>query len=148
MSIVYLGHTIDHEGLHQTNDKVSGIQLAPAPNNVTELKSFLGSVNYYGKFLPDLSTGLSPLHLLLRKQISWKWGPSQDLVIQPIKKMLHSSLLLVQELIFHQYFYGRHFTISTDYKPLPSLMNVKEGHSTYGFSKSLRLSHSKRISIP
>ena len=44
---------IDHEGLHQTNDKVRA-------ENVTELESFLGLVNYYDSFLPDLSTRLSP----------------------------------------------------------------------------------------
>ena len=86
---------IDHDGLHSTNDKVRAIQLAPAPSNVRELKSFLGLVNYYGKFLPDLSTHLASLHLLLRKQVSRNWGPSQDLAFLLIKKMLHFSLVLV-----------------------------------------------------
>ena len=89
LSIVYLGHMIDHEGLHPINDKVRVDQLAPAPKNVTELESFLSLVNYYGTFLPNLSTRLAPLHLLLRKQVSWKWGPPQDLAFQSIKKMLH-----------------------------------------------------------
>ena len=86
---------IYHEGLYPTNDKLRAIQLAPAPMNMTELKSILGLVNYYGRFLPDLSTRLSPLHLLFRKQVSWKCVPSQDLPLQPIKNMFHSRLMLV-----------------------------------------------------
>ena len=58
----YLGHTISAEGLRTSDAKVSGIVNAPAPKNVTELRSFLGLVNYYGKFLPDLATTLSPLY--------------------------------------------------------------------------------------
>ena len=70
-SVMYLGHRIriDREGLHPTNDKIRAIQQAPAPHNVTELKSYLGLVNYYAKFLPELSTCLAPLHVLLRKQV-------------------------------------------------------------------------------
>jgi len=111
LSIVYLGHKIDHEGLHPTNDKVRAIQLVPAPNNVTELKSFLGFVNYYGKVLPDLSTRLVPLHLLLRKQVSWKWGPSQDFAFQSIKNILHFSVSLVH------YDPKRELILSTDASP-------------------------------
>ena len=31
------------------------IQAAPEPKNVTELQSFLGMINYYGRFLPMLA---------------------------------------------------------------------------------------------
>ena len=63
----YLGHVIDKNGLHPSPWNVQAIKQAPPPTNVTELKSFLGSVNYYHKFLPNLSTSLAPLNLLLRK---------------------------------------------------------------------------------
>ena len=33
-SVMYLGHRIDREGLHPTNDKIRAIQQAPAPRNV------------------------------------------------------------------------------------------------------------------
>ena len=50
-SVEYLGHVICAEGLC-TSD---------ATQHVTELRSSLGLVNYYGKFLPDLATTLSPI---------------------------------------------------------------------------------------
>ena len=58
-------------GLHTSDAKVSGIVEAPAPRNVAELTSFLGLVNYYSKFLPDLATTLSPLYALLQNTKPW-----------------------------------------------------------------------------
>lgn len=43
-SVEYLGHVIDENGLHPTPEKVRAIQDAPTPQNVTELKSFLGFI--------------------------------------------------------------------------------------------------------
>ena len=54
-SVAYLGHIITQEGLHTEETKVRAIVEAPEPTNVGELRSFLGMVNYYGKFLPDLA---------------------------------------------------------------------------------------------
>ena len=65
-SVEYLGHTISKEGLKTSDSKVKAISNAQAPSNVSELRSFIGLVNYYGKFLPDLATTLTPLYDLLR----------------------------------------------------------------------------------
>ena len=53
--VEYLEHIISEEGLHPSVSKVKAIKEAPKPSSVSELKSFLGLVNYYGKFLPKLS---------------------------------------------------------------------------------------------
>ena len=63
----YLGHRVDTEGLHTTADKVVALLKAPVPTNVQELRSFLGLLNYYGKFLPNLATILHALHSLLQQ---------------------------------------------------------------------------------
>ena len=70
-SVEYLGHIIDSTGLHLSPAKVQAIQKAPAPTNITELRAFLCLVNFYHKFLPNLSSTLSPLHILLRKGTKW-----------------------------------------------------------------------------
>eukprot|EP00795_Rhopilema_esculentum_P012575 gene12575-3274_t len=49
-SVTYLGYKIDKEGLHPTEEKIRAIIDAPAPANVTELRSWLGLINYYGRF--------------------------------------------------------------------------------------------------
>ena len=59
-SVTYLGHRIDAQGLHLVEEKVKAVQGVPTPKNVTELKSYLGMLSYYSKFLPNLSTELAP----------------------------------------------------------------------------------------
>ena len=71
-SVTFCGNIIDRNGLHKTPDKIEAITNEAKPVNVTQLKSFVGLVNYYGKFLPDLSTVLNPLHRLLHKGQQWE----------------------------------------------------------------------------
>ena len=94
-SVPYLGHVIDGEGIHPLSEKVEAIRQAPTPKNVTELKSYLGLLTYYGKFLPNLSTRLAPLYLLLRQKEVWKWTTAQDKAFKESKELLTSSNLLV-----------------------------------------------------
>ena len=61
-SVECLGHIIDSTGLHPSPAKVQANQKAPAPKNITELRAFLGLINYYHNFLPNLSSILSSLH--------------------------------------------------------------------------------------
>ena len=73
-SLKYLGHLIDPEGIHPLHDKVKVIKTAPTPNDAAQLRSSLGLVNYYQKFLPNLSDNLYLLHRLLQKDIKWAWS--------------------------------------------------------------------------
>jgi len=47
---VYLGHVLSSEGIHR-GPKVSALNEMPAPHDVSTLRSFLGSVQFYAKFL-------------------------------------------------------------------------------------------------
>ena len=93
--VEYLGHVISSAGLRPSEAKAAAITGAPAPTNETELKSFLGLVNYYAKFLPNLATVLAPLYHLLRKDVKWKWKSEQEAAFEEVKKLLKSSQLLV-----------------------------------------------------
>ena len=72
-SVEYLGFHIDSSGLHASSKKVETIQAAPQPQNVSQLRSFLGLVNYYSWFLPKLSTTCQPLNRLLKGDTKWNW---------------------------------------------------------------------------
>ncbi|KAL6461145.1 hypothetical protein MHYP_G00311110 [Metynnis hypsauchen] len=91
----FLGHKVDSTGLHPLQNKVSAIQKAPSPTNVTELKAYLGLLNYYNRFLPNLSTLLAPLHQLLRKDSKWNWQKEQEAAFEKSKKLIQSSDVLV-----------------------------------------------------
>ena len=77
-TVEYVGHKITAQGLQPTLDKVKAVQNAPAPQEVSQLKSFIGLVNYYGKFLSDLSSVLAPLYRLFQKGTKWVWGDEQQ----------------------------------------------------------------------
>ena len=87
-SVEFLGHHVSAKGVQPTTQKVDAIHRAPKPKDITQPKSFLGAVNYYGKFLPDLSTVLSPLYQLFQKNT--RWSP-QDKTFKTVKALLTSD---------------------------------------------------------
>lgn len=67
LSVSYLGHQIDKEGLHPLLDQLQAVLKALSLHSISELKANLGLLTYYGTFMPDLSSVLAPLYHLLRK---------------------------------------------------------------------------------
>ena len=94
-SVQYLGHSVDAEGLHTTLGKLEAVVKAPEPKNVQELRSFLGMLNYYRKFIPNISTIIHPLNRLLQHGHPCKWSEECKRAFQQAKETLTSSRLLV-----------------------------------------------------
>jgi len=93
--VTYVGHRSDEEGLHPTEDNIKAILQVSAPKSIIELRAFLGLLNYYGKFLPNLSTVLAPLHKLLWSHTRWFWNAEQSKAFKDAKDLLHSPRVLV-----------------------------------------------------
>ena len=96
-SVQYLGHRIDAEGLHATDDKVRAIMEAPVPKNVQEIRSFLGLLNYhmYRRFIPNLTSLLHPLNELLCQDIPLKWTKEHDNAFKAAKTKIVAPNVLV-----------------------------------------------------
>ena len=92
--VVYLGHKIDKQGLHPLAEKVEAVQAAPGPKNVSELKSYLGLLSYYGTFLPNLFATLAPIYNLLKSTVKWKWTHQESSPFCESKKLLSSTEVL------------------------------------------------------
>ncbi|UYV67652.1 K02A2.6-like [Cordylochernes scorpioides] len=88
-TVKFLGHTLSSEGLFIDEEKLDAITKMEAPRSTKELKSFLGMVNYLGKFIPNLADKLQPLNSLLSTKNEWVWD-------EPQKKSFN---LLKQELV-------------------------------------------------
>ncbi len=93
-SLEFLGHTISKKRLQPTKKKVEAVHKSPAPTNLTQLKYFLGLINYYCKFLPNLSDTLSPLYRLLQKGMAWKWDQEQQDAFEFSKRQLTTDRVL------------------------------------------------------
>ncbi|XP_052563134.1 uncharacterized protein K02A2.6-like isoform X1 [Culex pipiens pallens] len=90
----YLGHIIGEKGLMTSPDKISTIQKAKVPTNVHELKSYLGLINYYNRFVPNLSSKLYHLYNLLRKNVKFVWSHDCDTAFQESKQSLIKANIL------------------------------------------------------
>ena len=71
------------------------IMKAKTPQNIDQLQSFLGMVNYYGKFIPNLSTISAPLNRLRQKEVPWQWTEKEEEAVNKLKKHLISAKVLV-----------------------------------------------------
>lgn len=66
--VLYLGHKITKDGLKPNEDKIKAVMDFPIPKTTTEIKSFLGLVGYYRKFIKDFAKITQPLTNCLKKR--------------------------------------------------------------------------------
>lgn len=92
--VSYCGHMISEEGLKKSPDKVNAVLKAPRPENLQQLRSFLGLVNYNRSFLPNLSTVLGPLNELLQGEKTWKWTKQCEQAFAEVKELMTSEQVL------------------------------------------------------
>ncbi|XP_055522539.1 uncharacterized protein K02A2.6-like [Wyeomyia smithii] len=92
--IKYLRHKVSEKGLSPSDEKIEAIVDAPRSRDVSQLKSFLDMINYYSKFIPNLSVKLSPLYTLLKKNSRFEWNEKCEQVFGECKKLLLSNNLL------------------------------------------------------
>ncbi|XP_065213324.1 uncharacterized protein K02A2.6-like [Planococcus citri] len=93
--IEYLGHIITSEGIAKSPEKVKAIKQAPTPKTIRELRSFLGMVNHYHKFIDDAATLLKPLNELQEKERDYKWTNDCENSFNAAKEILASDQVLV-----------------------------------------------------
>ena len=93
-SMTYLGLKISSRGVEATGEKTAAILKAPEPRDVRELRMWLGLINYYGKFLRNLASILSPLYRLLRAEQPWKWTEVESRAFFKAKELLVSPPVL------------------------------------------------------
>lgn len=69
----FLGHIISREGLTIDPERVEAIRTLPLPHHKKSLQSFLGRIKFIHRFVPDFSTLVNPLTMMLKKSLSFKW---------------------------------------------------------------------------
>ncbi|XP_053384619.1 uncharacterized protein K02A2.6-like [Mercenaria mercenaria] len=93
-SIEFMGHTLTSEGLKPQQSKIQAVLDTEPPQNVKEVKSFLGLVTYCAKFLPNYATVSEPIRKLTRKNIKFEWGREQMESFQELKDLLTSASVM------------------------------------------------------
>ena len=198
-SIEYLGHLLNKNGIHSTEKHIEAIKNFSVPISLSELKSFLGMVTYYIKYIPNSAELLEPLYKLTRKEEDFIWSNKCNNAFNQIKKLLISNRVLANfdselplkltvdassiavgailshvyndnterpiafasHLLtraeqkypqlereglavifgvkkFHDYLFGKHFTLVTDNKPIAHILNPKKGIPTIAANRLQR----------
>lgn len=175
--IKYVGHILSEHGISPDPDKVSAIKNIQEPKNLKELQRFLGTVNYLGKFIPNLAELTYNLRSLNKKNVLFTWTDIHKKEFDNLKNLLTSETVLAYfdqnaDLVlsvdsskhglgavilqngrpiayaskaltptqqdysqmekealaitfgcqrFHQYLFGKQFTVESDHKPLETI---------------------------
>ena len=92
--VTFLGHVVSKDGIRTDPAKTDIIRCLAKPQTVTELRSFLGLVSYYRKFIKDFAHIAKCLHALTSKKSTWDWTPDSDHAFHQLKEKLISAPIL------------------------------------------------------
>jgi hypothetical protein len=92
--IRYLGHIISGEALKPDPVKLDGVRQWPVPTTLKQLRSFLGFLNYYRRFISGFSELARPLNDLLRNDVQWKWETPQHEAFERLKQAMLTAPVL------------------------------------------------------
>ncbi|GFX60862.1 retrovirus-related Pol polyprotein from transposon 17.6 [Trichonephila clavipes] len=94
----YLGHIISAEGVRTDPEKVSAVKNWKRPENLRELRSFLGLCTYYRKFVKGFSNIARPLHKLTESKQKFQWTKECEDSFLQLKEALTSSPILIHSV--------------------------------------------------
>ena len=86
--LTFMGMLLSSHGINPTEEKVRAVVEAREPCSVTEVKSFLGLVNFSARFIPDLATVAEPLRRLTKRGVPFVFGPEQQESFRELKRRL------------------------------------------------------------
>ena len=92
--IKYMGHYFSQKGIEIDPKKVKAITQMPAPQNKTEMQTFLGMITYVSKFVPNLAEKTAILRNLIKKNAVWVWDENIEKSFIELKNCLTKSPVL------------------------------------------------------
>ena len=107
--VKYLGHIVSKDGVATDPDKLHRVKNYPTPAKVDEVRSFLGFVGYYRKFIKDFCKIAEPLTNLTRKGVPFVWDTNCQEAFKTLKQKLLEPPILAYPL-----FDGTDFILQTD----------------------------------
>lgn len=91
----FLGFTINADGITMQSKKLDSILKFETPNSVSKIRSFLGIINYYRRFIPDLSVKSLPLIELTKKNSNFNWTTECQNAYDELKKCFSENVTLI-----------------------------------------------------
>ena len=79
--IIFLGHKIASEGVGPDPGNVKAIKEMSMSKNVSQPRSLIGALSYYGQQLPKMAARTQPLNSLLRKGVKFEFSPPHERIV-------------------------------------------------------------------
>ena len=95
IKVRFLGHVVSASGMSVDLEKVEVVMSWERPKSVFEIRSFLGLVGYYRRFIEDFSRLTAPMTRLTRKEVKFDWDDRCEKAFQELKRMLTSAPILI-----------------------------------------------------
>ena len=93
--LAFFGYLVSEKGIGPTEERVRAVIEARQSENMHELRSFLGLVNYSARFIPGFATISEPLRKLTRKHVPFVFGREQCTAFSVLKRKLTNAIKLV-----------------------------------------------------
>ena len=95
-SVEFLGHMVGQGRMEPTTDKIEKVMSASRPTTKKEVRSFLGLVGYYRKFIPNMSAIATPLSDLTKKNAPTKvkWEERHEIAFRTLQQRLSNYPVL------------------------------------------------------
>ena len=92
--IDFLGFNIQKGAVRPLAAKVEAITAWPTPNNASDIRTFMGVVQYYRDCIPQLANFASVLTALTSKKAAWQWTEREQMAFDMIKALLANATAL------------------------------------------------------
>ena len=84
--LMFLGHQLTGDGINPCKEKIAAIRDARPPKDASEVRSFMGLVQYSSKFMLDVAFVAKPVQELTRKGVVFHWGKKQQTAFEELKR--------------------------------------------------------------
>ncbi|GJU62259.1 reverse transcriptase domain-containing protein [Tanacetum coccineum] len=92
--VQFLRHVINGNGIHVDPSKIKAVKNWKAPRTTSKVRSFLGLVGYYRRFIENFSKIAKSLTILTQKCKTFDWGEEQENAFQTLNDKLCNALVL------------------------------------------------------
>ena len=92
--LVFLGHVVSANGIHTDPAKIAAVEKYPVPQTIRQLRSFMGLVGFYRKFVLNFGLIANPLYQLMNKTTTFHWTADCQKAFEKLKTALVSAPIL------------------------------------------------------
>ena len=89
-----LGHVISQDGVRPNDDKIAALARMPTPRDIKQLRSLLGGLSYYRKFLPNMAKRIRLITALLKKRATFSFTPPMEEAVRALLAELAAPAIL------------------------------------------------------